>query len=113
MKQLLAAIATTFTLAAAPALAGDCEGRIVGVKPISQYNHARGTGFLAVRSGPGGSYKQIGEVYAGDLVSVWDRRGDWYAVTCMSGRCTSPMWGNPSPSGWAHRSHIRASGVCP
>lgn len=93
--------------------AGDCTGRVVGVRPISQYDHHKGTGYLAVRSAPGGSGRQIGELYAGDLVSVWDRRGNWYAVTCMEGRCNRPLWGTPTPSGWAHRNYIRAGGVCP
>jgi uncharacterized protein YraI len=105
-------------LAVAPVLtqgaeAGDCTGRVVGVKPISQYNHAAGSGYLAVRTGPGGSYRQIGELYAGDEVSVYDRNGNWLAVTCMSGRCTRPLWGQPTPSGWAHRNYVRAQGVCP
>lgn len=95
------------------AIAGDCTGRVVGVRPISQYNHATGSGYLAVRTGPGGGYRQIGELYAGDEVSVYDRSGNWYAVTCMSGRCVRPLWGQPSPSGWAHRSYIRAGGLCP
>ena len=119
MRLLMAGVAALAAMLAAgqggvgDAFAGDCTGSIVGVRPISQYNHATGAGFLAVRSGPGGSYRQIGELYAGDAVSVWDRRGNWYAVTCMSGRCLRPLWGNPSPSGWAHRNYIRARGVCP
>jgi uncharacterized protein YgiM (DUF1202 family) len=110
----LSALALMSALAwTAPALAGDCTGYVVGVRPISQYNHAAGTGFLAVREGPGGSHRQIGELYAGDMVSVWDRRGNWYAVTCMEGRCTNPYWGIPNPSGWSHRNYIRADGICP
>lgn len=101
------------SLLAPAAMAGDCTGRVVGVRPISQYNHATGSGYLAVRNGPGGSYRQIGELYAGDEVSVHDRRGNWYAVTCMSGRCERPFLGQPTPSGWAHRSYIRAGGLCP
>ncbi|AKH99578.1 SH3 domain-containing protein [Hoeflea sp. IMCC20628] len=96
-----------------PALAGDCTGHVVGVKPISQYNHAKGTGFLAVRTGPGSSYQQTGEVYRGDEVSVYDRRGNWYAITCMSGQCMRPLWGQPTPSGWVSRTYIDAAGVCP
>lgn len=107
------AVAAALLLPAIPAAAGDCTGRVVGVRPLSQYNHAAGRGFLAVRTGPGGGYRQIGEVYAGDRVSVWDRRGGWYAVTCMAGRCRSPLWGQPTPSGWVSRSYVRASGVCP
>tara|TARA_R110002020_G_scaffold48286_10_gene137706 strand:- start:1807 stop:2166 length:360 start_codon:yes stop_codon:yes gene_type:complete len=93
--------------------AGDCTGYVVGVKPISQYNHARGSGFLAVRTGPGSSYRQTGEVYRGDEVSVYDRRGNWYAITCMSGRCMQPMWGTPMPSGWVSSKYVDARGVCP
>lgn len=96
-----------------PASAGDCTGFVVGVKPINQYNHAGGSGFLAVRTGPGSSYQQTGEVYRGDEVSIYDRRGNWYAITCMSGRCTRPLWGTPSPSGWVSRKYIDAAGVCP
>ena len=95
------------------AAAGDCTGHVVGVKPISQYNHAKGNGFLAVRTGPGSSYQQTGEVYRGDEVSVYDRRGSWYAITCMSGRCTSPLWGTPTPAGWVSRKYVDARGVCP
>ena len=108
-----AAIAVALPFLDSAAHAGDCTGRVVGVRPISQYDHAAGSGYLAVRTGPGGSYRQVGELYAGDEVSVYDRSGNWYAVTCMSGRCLRPLWGQPSPSGWAHRSYIRAGGVCP
>lgn len=100
-------------LAVGPATAGDCTGYVVGVMPLSQYNHARGNGFLAVRTGPGSSYQQTGEVYRGDEVSVYDRRGNWYAITCMSGRCMQPLWGTPMPSGWVSRKYIDAAGVCP
>lgn len=110
---IAAIVAAALPFAGLDAYAGDCTGRVVGVRPISQYNHATGSGYLAVRNGPGGSYRQIGELYAGDEVSVYDRRGNWYAVTCMSGRCTQPLWGQPTPSGWAHRSYIRAGGLCP
>lgn len=100
-------------LGAVPAQAGDCTGYVAGVRPISQYNHAAGRGFLAVRTGPGTGYRQIGELYLGDEVSVYDRSGNWYAVTCMFGRCNRPLWGEPSPSGWVHRSYVRADGICP
>jgi uncharacterized protein YraI len=111
--RFLAALCGALALGATEAIAGDCTGRVVNVKPISQYNHAAGTGFLAVRIGPGSNYQQVGELYAGDEVSVYGRSGNWYAVTCMSGRCTRPLWGNPTPSGWAHRNYISAAGVCP
>src|SRR5690606_33871227 len=113
MRRVVASLAASaaIALAAIPAHAGDCEGLVVGVKPISQYNHATGAGFLAVRSGPGSSFQQIGELYLGDRVSVWDKRGNWLAITCMSGRCTSPYWGQPSPQGWANKNYLRIAGV--
>ncbi|WP_420578723.1 SH3 domain-containing protein [Oceaniradius stylonematis] len=99
--------------ASVPAQAGDCTGHIVGVRPISQYNHAAGNGFLAVRSGPGSGYQQIGEFYLGDEIAVWDRRGNWYAAMCMSGRCNNPLWGQPNAQGWVYGKYISVGGVCP
>lgn len=115
MRRVVVSLAASAVIAlvAIPAYAGDCEGRVVGVKSIGQYNHATGAGFLAVRSGPGGSFRQIGELYLGDKMSVWDKKGNWLAVTCMSGRCTSPYWGQPTPQGWAHKNYLRIAGVCP
>lgn len=112
MKTILLSILAAFALSA-PASAGDCTGTVVGVRPLSQYNHAAGRGFLAVRSGPGSSYQQIGEVYAGDEISVWQRSGRWYYVRCMSGRCTSPLWGPAVPTGWVYGNYLAIGGVCP
>ncbi len=109
----LAAFVVAAPLAVADARAGDCEGTVVGVRSVSQYNHAAGNGFLAVRSGPGSGYRQVGELYRGDRVSVYDRRGSWYAVTCMSGRCTNPLWGPSYPQGWVYGKYLTMSGVCP
>ena len=95
------------------ALAGDCTGNVVGVRPISQYNHAAGNGFLAVRSGPGTGYTQIGELYLGDEIAVWERQGNWLYVYCMAGRCQTPLWGNPTPQGWSYAKYLRIGGVCP
>lgn len=100
-------------LAAAPALAGDCTGFVTGVRPLSQYDHAAGHGFLAVRSGPSRGSQQIGELYAGDEVSVWERSGNWYHVRCMAGMCTTPYWGQPTPTGWVHGRYLQIGGVCP
>lgn len=100
-------------VASGVAHAGDCTGHVVGVRPLSQYNHAAGNGFLAVRSGPGGKYRQVGELYAGDEISVYGRRGNWYEVTCMSGVCTNPLWGPAVPSGWVYGKYISIGGVCP
>lgn len=115
MKNLLSGIAaaTLAGLPALPALAGGCTGHVTDVRPITQYDHARGEGFLAVRSGPGAAFEQTGELYRGDEVSVFDRAGNWFAVTCMSGQCMEPLWGPPLPSGWVYGRYLRIGGVCP
>ena len=96
-----------------PAPAYDCEGTVGGVRPRSQYNHANGNGFLAVRTGPGGGYAQIGEVYRGDKLSVYGKSGNWYEASCMYGRCQDPLWGPPYPAGWMHKNYIKVRGYCP
>jgi len=100
-------------LVSGPAAAGDCTGYVVGVRPITQYNHAAGNGFLAVRSGPGSNYAQHGELYRGDEISVWERNGNWYYVYCMAGQCETPLWGQPTPQGWVYGKYISIGGVCP
>lgn len=107
------AAALGLAVMASGALAGDCTGYVAGVRAIAQYNHAAGSGFLAVRAGPGTGYAQIGELYLGDEISVWDRQGNWYYVYCMSGRCLTPLWGNPTPQGWVYGTYLRIGGVCP
>ncbi len=90
-------------------------GRLVGVRSIRHYNRRRGSGFLSVRTGPSGGYQKVGELYAGDRVKVLGRRGGWYKVACLSGRCRSPRWGRRSPVGWSSGKYIRAyrSNDCP
>lgn len=111
-KTVLAA-AALLTLAASMAQAGDCTGWVVGVRPISQYNHAAGNGFLAVRTGPGTGYQQISELYLGDEIAVWARSGNWYQVQCMNGRCDNPLWGAANPNGWVYGKYLSIGGVCP
>ena len=41
---------------------------------------AQGDGFLAVRSGPGSSYKMIDKVHNGDVVIIYDNKGPWLGV---------------------------------
>lgn len=114
MKNIITmAAAGLLALAAQTAVAGDCTGYVTGLRSISQYNHAQGHGFLAVRSGPGSKYRQIGELYGGDEISVWDRSGGWYRVQCMSGRCENPLWGQPNPNGWVYGKYLNIGGVCP
>ena len=89
-----------------------CNGTVVGVRPASQYNHANGRGYLAVRSGPGGKYQQLGEVYASDIVAVYAKRGKWFEVACVQGLCTNPLWGPAYPSGWVHGNYLRLHQAC-
>ena len=112
LRILLAALLAGSVLAG-PALGGDCTGYVVGVRPLNQYDHANGNGFLAVRTGPGTGFNQIGELYLGDEVSVWDRQGNWLHVYCMSGQCLNPLWGSPTPQGWAYAKYLSIGGVCP
>lgn len=100
-------------LLALPVQAGDCIGRIVGVQPILRYDHSRGEGYLAVRSGPGSGFEQVGEVYRGDEVAVHAREGNWFAVQCFGGQCLEPLWGAPRPQGWVYGRFLRVSGTCP
>ena len=111
LKLLFAA--ALVAVSAGAAQAGDCTGYVVGIRPVAQYNHAAGNGFLAVRTGPGTNYQQLGELYLGDEISVWDRAGSWYRVQCMSGRCLAPLWGQPNPNGWVYGGYLNIGGVCP
>lgn len=111
--RLAAAAAVALSALGSPAAAADCTGFVVGVRPISQYNHAAGNGFLAVRAGPGTNYRQIGELYLGDQIAVWSRSGNWYRVQCMAGRCLNPLWGVPNPNGWVYGRYLNIGGVCP
>lgn len=107
-----AALAAAFLAVAPTAQAGDCTGIVVGVRPISQYNHDAGHGFLAVRTGPGSKYSQKGELYRGDEVWVGERQGRWLYVGCMNGRCSDPLWGTPWPEGWAYDKYLEIGGLC-
>lgn len=116
IRKTLASLAAAAVLLMAPpdpAHAGDCTGFVTGVRPSSQYNAATGAGFLAVRSGPGTQFMQIGELYLGDEIAVWERSGTWYMVWCMSGRCLRPMRGDPQPTGWVSGRYLDIGGLCP
>jgi len=109
---LVCSAALALSVFASPTLAGDCTGVVVGVRPLSQYNHAKGNGFLALRSGPGSSYNQVGEVYRNDEYWVSERRGNWVFIGCMNGRCEAPLWGPAYPEGWAYAKYLNYGGVC-
>lgn len=66
--------------------AAGCAGSVVaGLNPS-------GDGFLAVRSGPGTDYRQIDELYNGDMVRTCAMQGPWIGV----------YYGDPRLRGWVH-----------
>ena len=65
-----------------------------------------GDGFLAVRTGPGSSYRKIDELRNGEVVIVFEMRGDWAGVVyrtpdvrCASTTTTPVTYRN---KGWIH-----------
>ena len=97
MRKLISALAvsaSTLILVAnisSPAHAQYCEGTVHGL--ASYYNPATGSGFLAVRAGPRAVATQVGELFNGDKVEVFTRRGNWYKVATASG---------PMVEGWVN-----------
>lgn len=69
---------------------------------------ADGDGFLAVRSGPGSHYREIGRLRNGDKVFTFDKSGKWFGVVFGGSKpgCTSPVKKRPLPyrgrKGWVH-----------
>jgi uncharacterized protein YraI len=95
-KMLLSLSALAAILAlAAPASAQYCEGKVHGLS--SHYNPSTGSGFLAVRAGPSRSATQYGELFNGDTVEIFTRKGKWYKVAATNG----------SVEGWASVKWIR------
>jgi uncharacterized protein YraI len=80
---------------AAPASAQYCEGKVRGLS--SHYNPRTGEGFLAVRAGPSRSAAQYGELFNGDTVEIFTRKGKWYKIAATDG----------SVEGWASVRWIR------
>ena len=74
---LLAGLSTLISFSA-PASAAECVGRVRGLS--DHYDPSTGSGFLAVRAGPTRSATQIGELFNGDRVAIYDRRGRWYEI---------------------------------
>ena len=91
---LIAAGAATF--AAVPqASAQMCEGTVHGLS--AHYNPATGSGFLAVRTKPKSSSYKLGELFNGDRLEIFDRKGNWYKIATQDG---------PMLEGWAHAKWI-------
>ena len=95
-KMLLSLSALAAILAmAAPASAQYCEGKVRGLS--NNYNPATGSGFLAVRAGPTRSAAQTGELFNGDTVEIFRRKGSWYKIAATDG----------TVEGWASAKWIR------
>ena len=89
------AFALSINAAIAPqAFAQYCEGKVHGLS--SHYNPSAGSGFLAVRAAPRKSASQVGELFNGDKVEIFDRRGNWYKVAALDG----------SSEGWSSAKYI-------
>jgi uncharacterized protein YgiM (DUF1202 family) len=65
-------------VAPSPARSQYCEGTVVGLS--GKYNLAKGTGFLAVRAGPNASSRMVGQLFNGNTVEIFSRKGNWYRV---------------------------------
>jgi uncharacterized protein YgiM (DUF1202 family) len=89
----LAALASLAMIA--PASAQYCEGTVHGLS--AHYDPETGAGFLAVRSKPKASSYQRGELFNGDKVEIFDRKGNWYKVATTEGDMLE---------GWAHAKWI-------
>lgn len=63
------------------ATAGMCEGRVRGLS--ATYNQKTGSGFLAVRLRPSASSRKMGELYNGERVEIFRRRGAWYRIAAL------------------------------
>lgn len=82
------------------------QGEVRGLNPD-------GDNFLAVRSGPDGSYDKIDELYEGDLVNMCSYDGDWIGVVyggddCEVGSPIDPAedYAGPCSSGWVYQDYI-------
>jgi uncharacterized protein YraI len=80
MKSTLLAVVAAIGFAASvmPAQAQYCEGTVFGLS--GRYDLAKGTGFLAVRSAPSSKARMVGELYNGNTVEIFSRKGNWYRV---------------------------------
>ncbi len=61
---------------------------VVGLDP-------NGDGFLSVRGGPGGKYREVGRIYQADRVTVLEASGRWLHIRYAGGE------------GWSHTRYLR------
>ena len=98
---MLSAVATLAVFNSGAAFAQYCEGTVHGL--AGRYNPATGAGFLAVRAGPKRSASQVGELFNGDTVEVFDRRGKWYKVASTT---------DASNEGWVSARYLHSDCRC-
>ncbi|MDA7946167.1 MAG: SH3 domain-containing protein [Hyphomicrobiaceae bacterium] len=80
-------------------------GKVSGLNP-------RGDNFLAVRAGPGTSYRMLDKIRTDDKVWLLSNKGDWIGivygvdeVNCSPVKADRPYEG-PGKTGWVHRKFI-------
>ncbi len=93
MRGSLVALCLGFALALPGAASAQCYGTVHGLS--ANYDPYKGSGFLAVRNGPGSSYAKIGELFNGYQVTINGRQGSWYQI-----------WYAGIGNGWSHRKWI-------
>lgn len=76
---LAQALAVPFNTYCPPDAQAACFGtaEVMGLNP-------NGDGFLAVRTGPGSDYEMIAKIHNGDIIGIYDKSGDWYAISFRS-----------------------------
>ena len=81
---ILSAVAAGLMLSGVVATSAQaCTATVRGLS--SNYNQARGTGFLALRAGPGTGNAQIGEAFNGETYRVLGVRGGWVRIEALGG----------------------------
>jgi hypothetical protein len=83
-------------------------GEVAGLDP-------QGDNFLALRAGPGGSYKMLKKLGPGTRLILCDARGGWLGVVVDNGSgcgTTSPIakrqpYRGPCRSGWVFKRYVR------
>lgn len=85
------ALAASPIVFSSSAHAGSCDGVVRGLSKT--YNAKTGSGFLAVRQRPTSRSRKVGELFNGNRVELYSKRGKWYEVD----------------NGWAFARYIRTS----
>lgn len=80
---LLGLAVATSTFSANQAYASDCYSSVKGLS--SNYNKAKGNGFLAVRSRPSSSSRELGELFNGERINVFAKKGRWFEIAFRGG----------------------------